>query len=216
MADTPSGKTLALESREQSAVKLFSPSAARNSGPIAAVLSERLAPKAHVVEIGCGTGEHAEAACLARPDISWLPSDLDAASRASATARSAEVPGLEPAIEIDASDNDWQSGLDPADALVCCNVIHISPWGVAEGLAAGAAELVSAQGLIFLYGPFQEGEATAPSNLAFDANLKQRNPEWGVRSLDAVTALFERHRFALTERIEMPSNNLSLVFRRTT
>ncbi|MEE2527063.1 DUF938 domain-containing protein [Hyphobacterium sp. HN65] len=214
MAETPPAKTVALEDRKQSGGKLYAPSSARNAGPIRDILAPRLIEGARVVEIGCGTGEHAEAVCMARPDISWLPSDLDDAARASASARAREIAGLQDAVEIDASTDGWETGPGTADALVCCNVIHISPWVVAEGLAKGAETLVARGGLVFLYGPFLEGAATAPSNLAFDVSLKQRNPQWGVRSLDAVTGLFERHSFALEERIEMPSNNLSLVFRR--
>jgi hypothetical protein len=212
--DGPKDKsTIALEARTRAADKLYSPSAARNAAPIRDVLAPLLGDGARVLEIGSGTGEHAEAVCLARPDVTWIPSDPDAASRASATARSLEIPGMEPALAIDVSVPQWTEHLDFVDAVVCSNVIHIAPWSVAEGLAAGAEALISGDGLLFLYGPFLFGEASAPSNLAFDEDLRTRNPQWGVRPLDAVTKLMARHRFALHEKIEMPANNLSLVFR---
>ncbi|WP_420431613.1 DUF938 domain-containing protein [Hyphobacterium sp.] len=205
---------VALESRDKAGEKLFSPSAARNAVPIRDVLSPRLPESAKVLEIGCGTGEHAEAVCRARPDLIWTPSDPDPSSRASATARSREIANLQPAAAIDASAPGWAAGLQPVDAIVCCNVIHIAPWAVAEGLAAGAAQIVAPGGVVFLYGPFLLEEGSAPSNLAFDENLKSRNPLWGVRPLDTVTDLFARHKFGLQEKIAMPAKNYSLVFSR--
>lgn len=203
---------VALEPRELAGEKLFSPSAARNAAPIREVLSPRLPRAAKVLEIGCGTGEHAEAVCRARPDLVWMPSDPDPVSRASTTARAEEIPNLQPAVAIDASVRNWTDGLSPVDAIVCCNVIHIAPWAVAEGLAAGAARLVAPGGIVFLYGPFLLDKGNAPSNLAFDENLRTRNPHWGVRPLDTVTDLFARHKFGLQEKIDMPANNFSLVF----
>jgi len=215
MADPSSNTPTALETRRTSAGKLYSPSAGRNSKDIAEVLAARLKQGAAVLEIGSGTGEHAEAACFARPDIRWTPTDPDADARASQSARAAEMGSqLESPREVDASDHDWWNDFKPVDALVSCNVIHIAPWTVAEGIALGAENLVKPSGFVMLYGPFLTGDATAPSNLAFSENLNARNPEWGVRPLDAVTALFVQHSFALQECIEMPANNLSLIFRK--
>lgn len=205
---------VALEDRQRDAAKLYSPSAARNREPFRAVLTERLRESARVLEIGSGTGEHGEACCAARPDISWQFSEIDPDSFASCAARATEVDSLLAPLSIDAGTPGWTDSIAPVDTLVCLNVIHIAPWRVAEGLAAGAARLLDEDGFVFLYGPFLEGGSTAPSNLEFDANLKSRNPDWGVRPIGEVTELFERHALALTERIEMPANNLSLIFRR--
>jgi Protein of unknown function (DUF938) len=215
MADPSSNTPTALETRRTSAGKLFSPSAKRNSKSIVEVLETRLTKSAAVLEIGSGTGEHAEAVCLARPDIRWTPTDPDANARASQAARAAEMsPQLESPRTLDASGQNWWHEFQPVDALVSCNVIHIAPWAVAEGIALGAENLVKPSGFVMLYGPFLTGDTTAPSNLAFNENLKARNPEWGVRPLDAVTALFVQHSFVLQECIEMPANNLSLIFRK--
>ena len=166
------------------------------------------------LEIGSGTGEHAVAACQARPDISWQPSDPDPASRASQAAWAETAGGaIRSPLAIDLLDPTSCDRLDAFDALVCMNVIHIAPWRVAEALAALAARQLAPGGVVVLYGPYQEGEATAPSNLAFDASLKSRNPDWGVRALDDVIALFAGHGLALDRRIAMPANNLSLVFK---
>lgn len=214
MSPENTSPVIALEDRTRDAAKLYSPSAARNREPVRAVLAERLPKQASVLEIGSGTGEHGEACCAARPDISWQLTEIDPESLASCAARSAETENLVAPLSLDAGAPDWTSGLKPVDALACLNVIHIAPWSVAEGLAAGAAKLLKPQGFVFLYGPFLEGNKTAPSNLEFDASLKSRNAEWGVRPIDAVIALFAGHGLPLAERIEMPANNLSLIFRR--
>lgn len=214
MDKRPPEKPIAMELRESADEKLYSPSAARNSALIADVLSPVLPPDASVLEIGSGTGEHGEAVCSTRPDIQWIPSDPDELSRRSQAARARETSGLKAPLELDVSAVGWTQGLPAFDALVCCNVIHISPWETAEGLARGAADILVPEGRIFLYGPFLEGADTAPSNLEFDASLKARNPQWGVRALQDVTQLFEQNGFRLEKRIAMPSNNLSLIFRR--
>lgn len=195
--------------------KLFSPSAARNAAAITNVLGPVLKPAAYVLEIGSGTGEHGEAVCGLRPDIQWTPSDPDEVSRRSQATRAGEIEGLQAPLDLDVSAPAWTHGLSAYDVLVCCNVIHISPWAVAEGLARGAADILEQEGWVFLYGPFLEGVKTAPSNLEFDASLKSRNPEWGVRALEDVISLFARNGFQLENRIDMPANNLALIFSRT-
>lgn len=214
MTAIPSTPPVALEDRHADEARLFSPSSARNSGAIAAVLARVLPPSARVLEIGSGTGEHAVAACAARADIRWQPSDPDARSRCSQTAWAAQAghDRIAAPLDLDLLRPGWRKGLDPVDALVCINVIHIAPWSVAEALAAGAAEMLAPGRPVVLYGPYLEGQATAPSNLDFDRSLKARNPHWGVRQLDGVVALFRRKGFDLAERIGMPANNLSLVF----
>lgn len=204
---------IALEARTATDGRLFSPSAARNRAAIADVLDVILPRQARVLEIGSGTGEHAVAACEVRPDIHWQPSDPDADSRASQQAWASAVDGrIAAPLALDLTQDHWWQDVPETDAIVCMNVIHISPWRVAENLAAGGAALLKPGQRVFTYGPYKEGEKTAPSNLAFDENLKSRNPDWGVRDLDAVIALFDAAGFVLERRIDMPANNLSLVF----
>ncbi len=213
MTASDTDKTIALEARTATDGRLFSPSAARNRTAIADVLDVILPRNARVLEIGSGTGEHAVAACEVRTDIRWQPSDPDAESRQSQAAW-AELAGgrIAPPLALDLLQDDWWKAAPDTDAVVCMNVIHISPWKVAENLAAGAAALLKPGQRGFTYGPYKEGAKTAPSNLAFDENLKARNPDWGVRDLDTVIALFEAAGFGLERRIDMPANNLSLVF----
>ena len=102
----------------------------------------------------------------------------------------------------------WKPAISHADAVVCINMLHIAPWSAAEGLMAGAARVLRAGGVLYLYGPFQEsGRHTAPSNAAFDAALRARNPDWGVRDLAEAANLARKRGFELTERIAMPANN---------
>lgn len=205
----------AMETRISAGEVLYSPSAARNSGPIAHVLVPRLGDSAHILEIGSGTGEHAEAVIQQRSDITWQPTDIDPTSLASQAARANMYPdAMRSPLRFDAADQTAFVKVEPFDTLVCSNVIHISPWRVAEGLAELAGQKLRENGFVFLYGPFLEGSETAPSNLEFDASLKSRNSEWGVRPLSSVVALFAAKGFDLTERIEMPANNLSLIWRR--
>ena len=213
MTTSDRDKTIALEARTEADGRLFSPSAARNRTAIADVLDVILPRHARVLEIGSGTGEHAVAACEVRPDISWQPSDPDAESRTSQAAWARMAGGrIAAPLALDLMQADWWKNAPTCDAVVCMNVIHISPWTVATHLAAGASALLQPGQRVFTYGPYKEGAKTAPSNLAFDENLKSRNPDWGVRDLDAVIALFEANGFGLERRIDMPANNLSLVF----
>ncbi len=212
-------KPIALEAREAAEdARLFSPSAARNRDVIADVAARLLPKSAKVIEIGCGTGEHAAAIVTARPDLSWLPTDLDAASRASAQAHAAalSLTQIAPAIALDARAEEW--GVEeqtPFDGLVCCNVIHIAPWEVALGVIAGAQRLLRPGGVLYFYGPFKRGgEHTAPSNAAFDESLRSRDPSWGVRDLDEVQREAEARDLRLREVVEMPANNLSVIFER--
>ena len=191
-----------------------SPSTARNRDPILAVLKPRLPETGLVLEIAAGAGEHAVHNAAAFPRLQWQPTDPDPSALASIAAwrEHAGLPNLLPPLMLDASRPETWS-VDRADAIVNINMIHISPWTAAQGLMAGAGRLLPVGGILFLYGPYIEpGLETAPSNLAFDLDLKRRNPAWGLRNLDDVTALAAQQGLGLSERIAMPANNLSLIF----
>lgn len=214
MSQTPSNP-VALETRAQLGGKLHSPSAARNRDAIAGVLAQYLPERARVLEFGSGTGEHAARLLDLRPDVCWQPSDPDARSRASQSAWAAETgERMAAPLDLDLTRPGWSDGLPRFDALVSCNVIHISPIAVLEAIASCAQRLVTPGGLVFFYGPFLEGARTAPSNLDFDRSLQARNPAWGVRSLGQVTGAMEQGGFAALTRLEMPANNRSLIFTR--
>jgi len=193
-----------------------SPATARNRDPILEVLRPRLPKSGVVLEIAAGAGEHAAYLAAALPGLLWRPTDADSEALASIAAWRAHAgaPNLLPPLWLDASDPDtWP--VDRADAVVNINMIHISPWAATEGLMTGAGRLAPPGGLLFLYGPFIEPDIeTAPSNVAFDLDLRRRDPAWGLRRLGAVTALAARHGLVLAERIAMPANNLALFFRK--
>jgi SAM-dependent methyltransferase len=196
---------------------LVAPAVARNREPILAVLRRVLPERGLVLEIASGSGEHAVYFAAALPHLTWQPSDPDPEARDSIAAyrAAAQLPNLLPPLALDAASPNWP--VAQSDMIVSINMIHIAPWAAAEGLMAGAERLLAAGGVLFLYGPFREhGQHTAPSNAAFDESLRTRNREWGVRDLDEVAALASRHGFALEERVAMPANNLSVVFRRRT
>lgn len=193
----------------------FAPATLRNREPILAVLRRVLPPAGTVLEVASGSGEHAVFFAAALPALTFQPSDPDPANRASIRAWTAAL-GLqnvcEP-LEIDATAADWP--VARADAVLAINMIHIAPWAAAEGLFAGAARVLAAGAPLYLYGPFRRGGAhTADSNAAFDAGLRAENPAWGVRDLEDVSDLAGRNGFHLDAVIEMPANNLSVVWRR--
>src|SRR6185312_4006163 len=165
-----------------------SPSTARNRQPILEVLAPRLAVGARVVEVASGAGEHAVFLAAALPQVRWQPTDRDAEALASIAAwRAASGPtNLAPPLRLDAAEaSTWPAG--PFDAVVCINMIHISPWAASEGLMAGAGRVLTPGGRLFLYGPFLEADVgTAASNLAFDESLKARDAAWGIRDLAEV------------------------------
>ena len=190
--------------------------AKRNRGPILNVLERVLPKQGTVLEIASGTGHHVVWFAERLPGLTWQPSDLDAESRANIAGWTADsgLANILPPREIDASAQDW--GIDGVQAVLCSNMIHIAPWPAAQGLIAGAGRLLAARHPLFLYGPFSRGgKHSAPSNQAFDESLRARNPEWGVRDLDEIAALAEASGFALDEIVDMPANNLSVVFRMT-
>lgn len=169
-----------------------------------------------VLEIASGAGEHAAFNAAALPHLQWQPTDPDPEALASIAAwrDHAGAANLLPPLTLDAAlPETWP--VRRADAVVNINMIHISPWAATQGLMAGAGRVLPSGGVLFVYGPYLERDVeTAPSNLAFDASLKARNPAWGIRDLAAVAALAAGHGLALIERIAMPANNLSLVFRK--
>jgi SAM-dependent methyltransferase len=193
-----------------------SPSSARNREPLLAVLRRWLPKRGLVLEIASGLGEHAVWFAEAFPGVTWQPTDQNPEARAVIAARR-EVSGLanlHPPLTLDASAPDgWP--VDAAEAIVCNNMIHISPWAATQGLLAGAGRVLTPGGVLCLYGPYIEAEVeTAPSNLAFDADLRRRDPAWGIRDLDAVKAEAAGHSLVFEERVAMPANNLCLLFRK--
>jgi SAM-dependent methyltransferase len=188
----------------------------RNQAPILAVLQRTLPPTGTLLEVASGTGQHAVHFARHLPSFTIQPSDVDAENLASiqAWADEANLPNLRFPLQLDVCDDDWKVG--PLDAIFNANMIHIAPWNVALGLIGGAARHLRSGGVLIMYGPFRiGGEHTAPSNQAFDESLRQRDVRFGVRDVEAVTTLAQRHGLTLQERIEMPANNQVLVFQRT-
>ena len=191
------------------------PAVQRNRAPILEVLGVHLPPSGTVLEIASGTGEHAVAFAAAFPGIVWQPSDPDPVNRATIAEWIAAEGGtnIHPPVELDATSDMWP--LAVADAVLCINMIHIAPWSACLGLLKGAARTLAPGGLLYLYGPYKrDGRHTAPSNAAFDENLRARNPEWGVRDLADVSAEAAAAGFSAAGIVEMPANNLSVLFRR--
>lgn len=191
------------------------PSALRNRDPILAILRRALPTDGLALEIASGTGEHILHFARALPRLDWQPSDPSPEARASIAAwrETDGTPNLRAPIAIDATTPLWP--IATAAALIAINMVHISPWDATVGLFAGAERLLPQGGLLYLYGPYRrQGHPFAPSNAAFDADLRTRNPEWGIRDLDDMVALAVRHGLRLDEIVEMPANNLSLLFRR--
>jgi hypothetical protein len=189
------------------------PATLRNREAILHVLRAALPARGLVLELASGSGEHIAFFARNLPRLDWQPSDPDGAARRSIAAWAEGVANVRPPIAIDAAAADWP--IAAADAMLCINMVHISPWSATEGLVAGASRLLSAGGLLYLYGPFsREGRHSAASNAAFDADLRARDPAWGVRDLEAVAALADAHTLGLERVIEMPANNLSVLLRR--
>jgi SAM-dependent methyltransferase len=195
--------------------RLHSPAAARNREPILEVLRRELPRTGLVLEIASGSGEHVVHFARALPQLTFQPSDPDAAARASIAAWCAEsgLANLRAALALDVAAEAWP--VSAAAAVLCLNMIHISPWASTIGLMRGAARILAPGSLLYLYGPFfRAEEPTAPSNIAFDEDLRRRNPAWGVRDLAAVAAEAAVQGLALARIEPMPANNLSVLFRR--
>jgi SAM-dependent methyltransferase len=197
------------------ALRQRSPSAERNREPILAVLRHALPATGRVLEIASGTGQHAMYFAGAMPGLDWQPSDADADARASIAAWIAHdgLRNVRAPLALDVHQPDW--GVDSLDAVVCINMIHISPWSATQALFAGASRRLVDGGVLYLYGPYKRGGAhTAPSNEAFDEQLRSRDPSWGVRDMEAVVALGASAGLISDEPVAMPANNFSLVFRK--
>jgi len=198
------------------AAKRHAPATLRNRDAIAAVLADWLPETGTVLEVASGSGEHVVHFAAAFPHLDWQPSDPDPAGLTSIAAYRTEagLANIAPPRALDASAPEWP--IDRIDAVLCINMVHISPWQATLGLFAGAARLLAAGAPLILYGPYIEPDVpTAASNLAFDASLRARDPAWGLRDIDAVTDAATAAGFAFAERRAMPANNLMLLFRRT-
>ena len=196
-------------------MKYRAPAAARNREPIAAVLAEELPDAGLVLEVASGTGEHALHFARTFPGLDWQPSDPDPQALASIAAwrEEAGLANLLPPLDLDAAQSDWP--LARADAIVCINMVHISPIAATEGLVAGAERLLAPGAPLVLYGPWlEDGVETVPSNVEFDSSLRSRNEEWGLRRVAWFDALASDYGLERTRRVTMPANNLTLVYRR--
>ena len=195
--------------------RLEYPATLRNRDAILDVLRGVLPPSGLVLEIASGSGEHAVHFARAFPGLMFQPTDPDAAALKSIAAWAEEtgLKNIRAPLLLDAASETWPA--NSADAIVCINMIHIAPWRATEGLMRGAAKILRTGSPLYLYGPYrQAGVVTAPSNESFDASLKSRNAEWGLRDLEDVAALAAQTGFSTPDVTQMPANNLSVVFRR--
>lgn len=195
-------------------MKRHAPAAQRNRQPILDVLLPRLPKEGLVLEIASGSGEHVVHFAAAMPGLAFQPSDPDEGARASIDdwVDTLGLANVRRALPLDVTDTCWP--VEHATVVLCCNMIHVAPWQATVGLIAGAARTLATHGVLFLYGPYRRnGRHTAPGNEAFDQDLRRRNPAWGVRDLEAVADLAAGHGFGPPEIVEMPANNLSLVFK---
>ena len=213
------GKPVSLEPQRVEDGRRFSPSVGRNRDIVRDVFLAHMPASGRILEIGSGTGEHGIHITASRPELQWTFSDADPVSLASVRAWmvAAEREALDTASELDASASDWGTGAEGRsfDGMYCANVIHISPIEVAKGLFAGADRILTPTGRIFLYGPFGRDGAMSDGNARFDLDLKRRDARWGVRDLERVVLpMAERAGFHAAEIVEMPANNMSVVFDR--
>jgi hypothetical protein len=203
------------ESPADETARRSAPAALRNSRPIAEVLRDWLPDSGLVLEVASGTGQHSVYFAETFPKLEWQPSDMhsDALASISAWREESGLPNVRPPIDVDASKpGEWP--ISRADVVLNINMAHISPWDASLGLIAGAASLLRPTGSLILYGPWLKDDIeTAPSNLAFDADLKSRDPNWGLRRLEDFAAAAAETAFDLVETRAMPANNLMLLFR---
>ena len=192
----------------------FAPAAERNRQPILDVLARVLPAHGSVLEVASGTGQHVAFFAAALPDLVWQPSELDPADFESIVAwtEDAGVTNVRPPIRLDVKEHPWP--VDTVEAIFNANTIHIAPWDICLGLMRGAGRHLAPGGTLVVYGPFRiEGRHTAPSNAAFDRDLRARDPDWGVRDLEAVVDAARSRGLVFQERVAMPANNQTVVFR---
>ncbi len=200
---------------ETSDARLSSTAVARNREPILEVLTTALEGASRVLEIASGSGEHAVHFAAALPHVHWQPSDPEPRARSSIAAWRdvAALDNLAPPLELNVMERPWAE--QDFDALVVINMLHIAPWEASLALFGEAGACLPEGGVLFLYGPFlRDGVPTAPSNTAFDADLRRRDPSWGIRSLEAIRTLARANGLSIERIVEMPANNLSVVLRR--
>lgn len=199
---------MSAEDRRRSA-----PAAQRNREPILGVLRDALPEAGTVLEVASGTGEHAAFFAREWPELAWQPSDPSPEMRESIAAWCTGLPNVMPPLDLDASAPEWP--VSRAEAIVCINMVHISPWAATEGLMRGAGRILAGGAPLVLYGPYRRaGQALEPSNEAFDQDLARRDPAWGLRLVEDVADCAALHGLKLERVVEMPANNLSLVFRK--
>jgi SAM-dependent methyltransferase len=192
----------------------FSAAAERNQGPILQALRRVLPARAAVLEIASGTGQHAAHFAREQPGWQWQPTDADPAALPAIAARCEGLPNVRPPLWLDVLAA-WPEALGPVDAVYCANMLHISPWATCQALMRGAAARLVPGGVLLLYGPFiVHGQPTAPSNLAFDADLRARDARWGLRRLDDVVAEAHAEGLAFEAQVSLPANNLVVAIRR--
>lgn len=192
-----------------------SPAAERNAAPILAELQRLLPPCGLLLEVASGTGQHAAHCSAGLPGWQWQPSEADADALPSIRAWCQGLPRVLPPLQLDVLQPQWPGVPAQVDAIYCANLIHIAPWACCTALMQGAARHLAPQGLLLTYGPYLEDAVpTAPGNRAFDADLRARNPAWGLRRREDVQAEAARAGLRLRERVAMPANNLLLVWAR--
>jgi hypothetical protein len=195
--------------------RLHSTAAERNRGPILAELQRLLQPQGLALEIASGTGQHAAHFAGGLPGWRWQPTERNAQALPSIEAWTRGLSQVAPPLLLDVTAPAWDGVPEPVDLIFSANLLHIAPWPVTAALMRGAARHLSAAGLLLTYGPYVEADVpTAPSNQAFDADLRARNPAWGLRRLDDVAAAAAAQGLALRERVALPANNLLLVWAR--
>ncbi len=194
-------------------VRRHSPAAERNGPPILAALQRLLPPRGTLLEIASGTGQHAAFCSAGLPGWTWQPSEADDTALASIATWCAGLERVRAPLRLDVLDTSWAGVPPQVDAIYCANMIHISPWACTVALLRGAARHLAPKGLLLTYGPYLvDGEPAAPSNLAFDADLRARNPAWGLRRLAALEAQAAEAGLCLRERLELPANNMLLAW----
>lgn len=202
--------------------KKNAPATQRNKEPIIKVLKECLPDHGTILEVASGTGQHTIYFIEHLPNHYWQPSDPDEANRKSISAWwwDVQLNNILPPLDLNTQDEHWSvEKIDlplPVSSIVCINMIHIAPWEATIGLMQGAARILPKEGILYLYGPYKvDGKHTAPSNELFDISLRSQNSKWGIRNLTTVTDLAQKNGLEFVKTVDMPANNLSVIFRKS-